>query len=544
MGQAAVNEAEMSVTATSRPNARKEWLWCVLVALCFTGWGLRTIGPYNIIETDAARHAMNGVFLRDWLASGHFVDVLPYARAYYGHLPALSLPYHPPLFPLIEAFVFAILGVNALTARFAIALCVFGSSVILFRLVMESHRSCALAVFSTVTFLCLPESLWVGADVMLEFPSLLFTLAAIYCLQGGGEEYTMRRALVYAALASAALWTRQQMVFLGAVPVGYFLLMGRWRVFRSAPIWVSSAVIAGSMAALAALSLPFHGAGVNHAIASVAGPREVSTYGGLFIRNVKYYAPRYLDATGAAGAILIVALLVALCMGLFQRKTIALYGSWIASSMLVVLLIRPITTRYLFFTYPALIIVGYAGLIAIAERFTRQRRWAVVLAAGVTVVALVQFPYRTQYLHGPEEAARILAGTGASRILYCGGTDGNFIFNYRALRDDLKTTILTGDKLPPAIFTSSRMEEFAHDYGIQYIVLEKTTDLMEGPWTALFNAPARSMLPERDVRMSSSGRWNGILRIYRFANPSPDPKSEISMRMPMIGGTMEFRLRQ
>jgi 4-amino-4-deoxy-L-arabinose transferase-like glycosyltransferase len=529
---------------TTVRDARKEWVWCWLVALCFSIWGMRTSGPYNIVETDAARHAMNGAFLHDWFFSGHYLDVLSYARVYYSHLPALSLPYHPPLFPLIEALVFVILGVNAFAAKFAIALCVCGSSVLLYWLVLMGSRSCALAVFSTVTFLCLPEALWVGADIMLEFPGLVFTLAAVYCLQGADEEYTMRRALGYAVLAGAALWTRQQMVFLGPLPFAYFLAMGRWRVFRSAPIWISSAVIVGAIAALMALSLPFHGAGVSHAIASVTAHHEESTYPALFMRNVRYYTPRYSGATGVSGVILIGALLLALCLRLFERKMIALYGSWIVSSLLVVFLIRPFTTRYLFFTYPALIVLGYGGLMGVVERLTRRRGLAIGLAGTLTVLALVQFPYRTQYLYGPEEAARMLAGTGASRILYCGGTDGNFIFNYRVLRNDLKTTILTGDKLPRSTFTASRLEEFAHEYGIQYIVLENIPDFpILRAWVGLFSAPAPSMVAERDIRIRSSGRWNGMLRVYRFTNPSPKPKSELSMRMPIIGSTMDFSLQ-
>jgi len=46
---------------------------------------------------------MNGVFLHDLIVRGKFTDILPFARNYFAHLPALSLPYHPPMFPLMEA---------------------------------------------------------------------------------------------------------------------------------------------------------------------------------------------------------------------------------------------------------------------------------------------------------------------------------------------------------------------------------------------------------------------------------------------------------
>ena len=143
-GQGNVQSSGRTAGEMTRPFQRQEWLGCAIIALCFAGWGLRSVGGYNIIETDAARHAMNGVFLRDLVASGHFTDVLPFARAYYAHLPALSMPYHPPL-PLIEAVFFAIFGVNALAARLAIGLTVFLSGVILFRLAHASNQSLALS---------------------------------------------------------------------------------------------------------------------------------------------------------------------------------------------------------------------------------------------------------------------------------------------------------------------------------------------------------------------------------------------------------------
>jgi 4-amino-4-deoxy-L-arabinose transferase-like glycosyltransferase len=533
--------------ADARPQPRRtEWFWCALVAFCATAWSLRTNGPYNVIETDAARHAMNGVFLRDWILSGQWTSVLSYAREYYAHLPVLSMPYHPPLFPAIEAIFFAVFGVNALAARLAVAMFVGASSVLLFRLILAGFGSVALAVAGSVTFLCLPEALWVGADVLLEFPAMAFTLAAIYCLRGADTDFSMRRALVYALLSSAALWTRQQTFFLAVLPIGYFLLMGRWRVLRSAPLWLSVALIGAAVAGVSALSVPFHGAGVNHAIPTAAGADRIdASYAALFIRNLKYYSGAYPKAAGITALILLAAALLALALGLYSRKTVALYGSWIVASLGVILLIRPITTRYLFYTYPALIIFGYAGLYHLVERFTDKRRWTAAAVLGVTCIALVQFPYRTQYLHGPDEAARILAGTDATRIMYCGGTDGNFMFNYRVLRDDMRAAILPGDKLPPRMFTPAGVEEFAHDYGIQYIVVEDASASgLKLPWSGLISKPAPSMVAERDIPISSSGRWNGRLRIFRFTNPSPTPKSFVALRMRVIGGIMDFSLRK
>jgi hypothetical protein len=525
------------------PAIRLEWCLCIAIALAFAAWGLRTIGAYNVVETDAARHAMNGVFFHDLLERGKLTHVLSFARNYYAHFPALSLPYHPPLFPVIEAVFFTLFGVNVFAARLAVATAIFVVAIVMFRLTKATSRSTAVAAFSTMAFLALPEALWLGGDVMLEFPALAFTLLAISCLRPVDTEYTMRRALAFTALASAAVWTKQQTVFLGAVPVIYIALLGRWRFFRQAPIWVSTALFGVAVAALSSLSLPFHGAGVNQAIPSAAPHVQQSTYSSLFVRNLEFYIHGYPQMTGWAGVILMAALLAALCFGLFRRRTLALYAAWALPALGVLLLIRPIATRYFFFTYPALMALGYAGLISLVERLTGRRRWAIGVAAAVTMLALAQFPYRTQFLHGPEEAARLIAEKRPHRVLYCGGTDGNFIFNYRALQPGLGTTIITGDKLSPKMFTPAGLEEFAHDYGVQYIAMEDAPMLAaKRPWIPLLKSPPPSLVPMYDVRMTSAGRWNGTIHIYRFTNPSPRPKDDLSMRMFMIGGTMDFKL--
>src|SRR5690242_1667256 len=162
---------------------RKDWWWGAAIAIAFAAWAMRTVGAYAIVQTDAARHAMNGVFLRDLIARGKFNDILPFARTYFAHFPALSMPYHPPLFPAIEAVFFLIFGVNTFVARLVVALAAALSATLLFGIVKRAGGSTLIAAASTITFLCLPQSMWLSSDVMLEFPTLVFTLLAIRCLE-------------------------------------------------------------------------------------------------------------------------------------------------------------------------------------------------------------------------------------------------------------------------------------------------------------------------------------------------------------------------
>src|SRR5262245_25494644 len=100
------------------------------LALFFFGLSLYGVDKTEIIDTDAARHAMTGAFIYDWIRTGNLLHPIQYGKAYYNRLPALSIPFHPPLFPGIEAAFFAIFGVKLLTARLAVALCVAATAIL------------------------------------------------------------------------------------------------------------------------------------------------------------------------------------------------------------------------------------------------------------------------------------------------------------------------------------------------------------------------------------------------------------------------------
>src|ERR1700722_3369416 len=98
--------------AASHPASRRGWVryleLCApyLLALLFFGSALYHVGQTEVVDTDAARHAMNGAFIYDLIRTGHLFHPIAYAKVYYSHLPSLSVPFHPPLFPAIEALFF------------------------------------------------------------------------------------------------------------------------------------------------------------------------------------------------------------------------------------------------------------------------------------------------------------------------------------------------------------------------------------------------------------------------------------------------------
>ena len=101
----------------------------------FGWWGFRGAVGGSPIDPDASRHMMNGAMLYDMIRTGGVTHPVPFARAWYARLPAISLPYHAPLFPLFESLFFAVLGVRYWVARLAVAVMAALSVWLLARLV-------------------------------------------------------------------------------------------------------------------------------------------------------------------------------------------------------------------------------------------------------------------------------------------------------------------------------------------------------------------------------------------------------------------------
>jgi hypothetical protein len=519
--------------------ARGNRIWIpLLLAAVFGLWSLRSVPGGNVIDTDAARHAMNGAFVHDLVKSGRLAHPIEYGKEYYGRLPALSMPYHPPGFPGIESLFYFVFGVNLLAARLAVAAAVAASVLLMYGLVRATHASDLLAACVTVTMFSLWGSQLVATDVMLEFPSLALALAALCCLPHRGREYPFGRALLFAVLAAAAVWTKQFAVFVGAVPPLYFLATGRWRLLFGKSLWISSALFGLAVIALTRLSTPFHHTGVSQI------PTDALDLKDVIIHNFQYY----LEAAfrGLLGVPGVFALAVLVCLvwvvrrGEWRGWKVNLYLAWIAAMLPVLLVVGSYSHRYFFYIIPPFLVVGYALLLRVAPAFAGpERAWRIPAGFAAAFVIAGLF-FQPESLSGPAQAAAMVVNGSPGRILYAGDADGTFIFEARARDPKLQTTIIPAQKLDDAVFSPPAFEEFCRKYGIGWIVMEQTAAAQK--WSALPGAPAPSMKLERTLPLTSSRpRWRGKILIYRFLSPSPTPASGLALPVEKILDKIEVR---
>jgi 4-amino-4-deoxy-L-arabinose transferase-like glycosyltransferase len=198
----------------------------LLLATFFGLWSLRGVSGSNIADYDSPTHALNGAFVFDMFRHWKIPHPVEYGYWYYSRLPALSLPYHPPLFPVLEALIFSIFGVSPFSSRLAVAIATSVAVLLMIRLVRKSHGSRLLALMVTASFFALPTVQRLSNTVMLEIPALVFVLAAFLFLVPDEEILQTRRSLWFAIFAAAAVWTKQT-VFLFLLPFLYVLVSGR-----------------------------------------------------------------------------------------------------------------------------------------------------------------------------------------------------------------------------------------------------------------------------------------------------------------------------
>ncbi|MBV8168717.1 MAG: glycosyltransferase family 39 protein, partial [Alphaproteobacteria bacterium] len=214
--------------------------------------------------SDVSRHALDGVFVHDLLATLP-LDPVEWAQQYYLRYPALTILFYPPLFYLLSAPFFAVLGVSHAAALVPVMLGYFafgcGSYAVLLRWV---GRASALA--GALLLMGAPiVALW-GRQVMLELPCLAFLIWGVWLLLRYADRGAPRDLYGAAALVLCALYTKQTVVFM-AVPLAMLVLAARPRALRDRHVWITAALLGVGLIPLAWLTWKFGSANVQ----SVAG---------------------------------------------------------------------------------------------------------------------------------------------------------------------------------------------------------------------------------------------------------------------------------
>lgn len=126
---------------------------------------------------DAPRHAMNGVFLRDFLFEGGLLHPLRFASEYYRQYPAINIGFYPPFLYIASAPFMAVFGVSHAVSQAVVVLHALLAGAMIY-LICQRMMDRLSALLVALTILALPEmALW-ARQVQLDVPALALLLCA------------------------------------------------------------------------------------------------------------------------------------------------------------------------------------------------------------------------------------------------------------------------------------------------------------------------------------------------------------------------------
>ena len=390
---------------------------------------------------DSSRHAMNGVFIRDFFLDGGLNHPKEYALEYYKKYPAINIGFYPPFFYVTSAPFLALFRVNHNISQLVVVIYCLAAGVATYA-ICKPHTDQLAATATALFVMTMPGmALWTR-QVQLDVPALALLLVATYFLirhLETGLSTTLFAAVV--ALGCAVL-TRVQIVF--AFPaIIFFLFLYNYQ--NRPPLKIRIAAIA----VLFLLSVPTfilvaYFSKINTSLAT-ATPGMPSLFS---VENLVWYAktlPSQMSWPGFAFSIL------GICAGGFL-----IFRRAISKSMLVIAMLG--LSSWIFFTVvsnkdprfnlPSLAFIAIFAALGLYKLDRRLARLALVALAIYTIISAVILQ-NVPYVAGFKEAASIATeiADANTNILISAHRDGTFIYNVRALGTRQDIEIRRADKI-------------------------------------------------------------------------------------------------
>lgn len=501
--------------------------------------------------SDAPRHALNGVFLRDFLATLPLSDPRQYAVDYYMQYPALTILFYPPLFPAVAAIFFALFGISSFSAQLTVAVFYVAASLGAYALARR-WLSPWYALAVSLLFLGSHEiALW-GRQVMLEIPAYAFLLWAIYLLLRYLD--TNKTPLLYAmtVVLGLGLYTKISIMFIAPV-----MLWALWQakgkaIFRNPHLYWNAVLFVVGMIPLVILTLKFGQANVQSVSGVVDAEASRLTLAGWtwYLRML----PSQIGPIALFGAAIYLILSFLRPHFRVKQPDYGLLIGWVVVGYVFFSLIDLKEARHsVFILYP----IALFAVLLVTRLSSRN-----IVCAAIVVVAAGQFFYTLKYdpvpyVHGYRDAANYIAEHAPkdSAVLFSGYRDGSFIFNLRTHTDREDLSVIRADKLLLRVAVrrslgvkeqevgESQLRNMINDYGVHYIVsqpnfwddLENMQMLQRVLGSAQFqevwSTPVTSNKPHQDRQ----------LKIYKNLGPVSKEKKKMTLHLDMIGTTIESK---
>ena len=437
---------------------------------------------YDFYNADAPRHALNGAFVLDAARDLPWRDPIGYAIDYYLRLPSLSIGFYPPLFYVVEAAVFSVLGVSHFAAQATVALFVLLLAATAYRLARLLFTRLA-ALGAALLLLGAPETASWSRQVMLDVPVYAVMLVAVL----GFVQYLRTgrsRDLWLAVLAfDAALYIKFTVCFM-LVPLAAGLIARRgWRALLERRIMLA-------LGAFALLSLPTFMLTLKFGMVNftnLAGEETGSAITSLarwdfYVRALPGQLGWPVVVLAVPGSVLLWRRAAA-CQG---RWLAVLLAAWLASGYLFFSLIRVHEPRHDLIALFPVVLAACATIDALLRGRLAPLAGPATLLLGVAMLgtALATPIPRVGGYAAIADAVAAAAPPGAV-VLFSAYRDGNFVFALRARSARRDIRVLRANKwlLHYAVarewgvtevgWDRTRLQRELHDHGVALAVSQR-----------------------------------------------------------------------
>lgn len=438
--------------------------------------------------SDAPRHALNGVFVKDLLLDLPLDDPAGYAYRYYAQYPALTILFYPPLFYAISAPFYALFGVSHETALFVVFLHYVAYGLGCFALARFWLNAMPALAFALLMVL-LPEVAFWGRQVMLEVPAFAFLVWSAVALMRYVRESRVGWLYLCAGLLVCALYTKISVAYVGLV---YFIVLLQREglgLLKNKHLYAVGLLSAVALLPLVVLTVKFGQANVQ----SVTGVAD-TVASRLSLEAWIWYARQIPSQVGWPLAVLAGLGLFYACLQTWRKsesvKGLPFWVLWFAIGYLFFSSIDLKEARHSVFLLAAVVFVAVWFLDTLLSR-----KWAAgaLCFAVASTAATTVFERPVFYVNGYAEVVDLVAKQAPrnSVVLFSGYRDGSFVFNMRAREDRRDLSVLRADKILLSVavrrelgveekdLSEADIAQTLNDNGVHYVVIQP------GFWTDL-----------------------------------------------------------
>ena len=422
-------------------------------------------------HTDEMYHAMNGLFVRDFLVDHPIHHPVQYAYEYYAKYPAVALPHWPPLFYIAEGIAFLVFGISPWASRLVVlgfaTLAIYFWYRIAVPLGPRYRAFLSAVILSSLPYILVYERL-----TMLEIPALAMCLGAIYFWLKFLDSERGRHLWTLAGFAVAGFLTSQTMIFVVFFVVMHLIVERRFQLLKRADVWL--ALLASTAATLPWYLLTQRTERVP--LGTMMG--RVSGYGFKHLAEGIAYTYYPLELYKKFGAPLLGLACIGLVLALVKwSRGSRLLLVWIFSAYVCFVLISEKDPRHTILWIPPLL---YLALTAL-ETLCVRRTWALIISSALALFFVVNaLRSERPIVDGAADVADyVLSLPESDAVYYQGILHGDFIFYVRKLDPEKshlvareKQVVVLGHEQRPILHNAQEVLQFFQNWGIRYAIVE------------------------------------------------------------------------